>query len=575
MTIFFKLIKLVRPVLPTMLLALLLAWCSVASSISLMAAAAYLIASAALHPFIYELSLAIVGVRFFGISRAIFRYTERYVSHDATFQILTKLRVWCYQKIEPLAPAKLNEWQSGEIFSLLIHHIDTLKDFYLRVLAPPIIAFTILAALGGILCFYIPTLALLLSIAFLTIGIAVPMIIYYFNKRHSAILLKAQMQFKSNCIDLLIGITELIAFNYKTIAMRKIANNLEVVDQQQNKVFRINSCADASANFIANFTIWCMLILLIPMVHTEQISGVTLAVLTLALQSSFEAVLVLPAVWHYYAESMAAAKQIFHIIESDTPVRSVKAEKDVTLDTNFTLDVKELNFSYPNQNQVLHNLSFSLKKGDKIAIVGTSGAGKSTLINVLLRFWEYQSGSVKLGDIEYKANQPENIRQHFNVVAQHTHIFHTTLEENLRLANPHATPDDISRVIEQAELSEFVNSLPDGLQTNVGQNGKLLSGGQRQRLAIARALLRPAPILLLDEPTTGLDAITERNILHTIEHTLKAHTILLITHRLVGLENMQQIFVMENGKFVEQGTFQELMQKQAIFYQMYNHKIDF
>lgn len=575
MNTFFKLTKLILPVLPTMLLALFLAWCSIASSISLMAAAAYLIASAALHPFLYELSLAIVAVRFFGISRAIFRYAERYVSHDATFRILTKLRVWCYQKIEPLAPAKLSEWQSGELFSLLIHNIDTLKDFYLRVMAPPITAFTVLITLDIILCYYSPHLALLLSAAFLLIGLVIPSVIYRLNKNNSNTLLTEQMHFKTSCIDAITGITEVIAFRYTDHTQQIFKQCTQQINKSQNKVFRINSLTEAGANFIANFSIWCMLLLLIPLVNAGQITGVTLAVFTLALQSSFEAVLVLPVVWHYYGDSMCAAKQVFHIIESDTPIQDLPQVKTFLDSQALDIVVENLNFSYQNNRQILHDVSFHLKAGERIAIVGASGCGKSTLINVLLRFWEYQSGSVKLGNVDYKRSNAENLRQYFNVVAQHTHIFNATLEENLLLANPKASQEDLASAISQAELSELVASLPNGLQTKVGQNGKLLSGGQRQRLAIARALLKPAPILILDEPTVGLDPITERKVMNTIETTLNHRTMLLVTHHLIGLEKMDQILVMADGKIIEQGTFSELMQAQDTFYQMYHYKRDF
>ncbi|MBP2633897.1 MAG: transporter, CydDC cysteine exporter (CydDC-E) family, permease/ATP-binding protein CydC [Firmicutes bacterium] len=575
MNIFLKLTKLILPVMPTMLLALLLAWCSIASSISLMAAAAYLIASAALHPFLYELSLAIVAVRFFGISRAIFRYAERYVSHDATFRILTKLRVWCYQKIEPLAPAKLSEWQSGEIFSLLIHNIDTLKDFYLRVLAPPITALTILFSLDLILCYSTPCLALLLSIAFILIGFSIPFTIYLSNRTNSRALLKEQMQFKTNCIDTLTGMTEVIAFQYTDYVQQNIKQCNQKIACSKNKVFRINALTDAGANFIANFTLWCMLLLLIPLVQAGQITGVTLAVFTLALQSSFEAVLVLPVVWHYYSESMSAAKQVFHIIESDTPIVDVPQPKNSLNHQALDIIVKNLNFSYQNNRQILHDVSFHLKVGEHIAIVGASGSGKSTLINVLLRFWEYQSGSVNLGGLDYQRSDSETLRKYFNVVAQHTHIFNATLEENLLMANPKASKEELEQAIAQAELSDLIATLPDGLQTKVGQNGKLLSGGQRQRLSIARALLKPAPILILDEPTVGLDAITERKVMKTIEQTFAHCTQLLVTHNLIGLENMHQILVMADGKIVERGTFAELMKAKTIFYQMYTYKRDF
>lgn len=575
MKIFLKLLQLIFPVFPTMLLSVLLAFFSIASSISLMAAGAFLIAKAALHPQIHELSLAIVAVRFFGISRAIFRYGERYMSHDATFRILTRLRVWCYQKLEPLAPAKLNQWQSGELFSLLVHHIDTLKDFYLRVLAPPFTALLVLLVLAGALTFYAPFAAVVLILSFLLIGLIIPLLIHLLNNANIRLTIEDKSAFKSHCIDTIKGMAELVAFHY---APTKLATIQEVSDRlgaREDKAFRITALADAAAGFLANFALWLILLLLVPLVNHQQITGIGLAVCALAIQSSFEAVLVLPAVWHYYSKSMQAAKELFTIVESEPPLKEMPHAAHARKTAPYLLTFAQVSFAYQPKENVLTGLSFTLHAGERIAIVGASGAGKSTLVNLLLRFWDYSSGDITLNGLSYRALNAEDIRANYNVVTQSTHIFHCSIKENLRLVHPSATDDQIHAALQKAELSEFIRTLPEGINTDAGQNGKLLSGGQRQRLALARALLNPAPLMLLDEPTAGLDAITERKIMATIEQNLAGRALLLITHKLSGLEKMDKILVLANGKIAEQGTLAQLLKRQGLFCQMWRYKRDF
>lgn len=575
MKIFFKLLQLVSPVFPTMLFSVLLAFCSIASSISLMAAAAFLIASAALHPQIHELSLAIVAVRFFGISRAIFRYGERYMSHNATFRILTRLRVWCYRKLEPLAPAKLDQWQSGELFSLLVHHIDTLKDFYLRVLAPPVTALCILLVLAGALTYFVPLTAIILILSFLLIGLVIPLLIYHLNNTNIRLVTKDKAAFKNHCIDTIKGITELTAFHYAPAKLLAIQTCSARLAAREDKAFRITALTDAAAGFLANFTLWLILLLLVPLVNLQQITGIGLAVCVLVIQSSFEAVLLLPAVWYYYSDSMQSAKELFAIVESEPPLKEMPYAAPMHKKSPYLLTFNQVHFAYQPKEEVLTGLSFTLRAGERIAIVGASGAGKSTLVNLLLRFWDYSSGDITLNGLSYRTLNAEDIRANFNVVTQSTHIFHCSLKENLRLVHPSATDSQIHAALQKAQLGTFIESLPEGLDTDAGQNGKLLSGGQRQRLALARALLNPAPLMLLDEPTAGLDAITECKIMETIEQNLAGRALLLITHKLNGLEKMDKILVLANGEIAEQGTFVELLKRQGLFYQMWRYKRDF
>lgn len=569
MRIFLTLSRLIYPVLPTMILALLLSCLSAASAISLMASAAYLITAAALHPMIHELSLAIVGVRFFGISRAIFRYGERYVSHNATFRILTKLRVFCYKKMEALPPSKLDRWKSGERSSLLTHQIDVLKDFYLRVLAPPLTAFLTLFVLSVILYFYQPLTAFTLIAAFLTIGLILPYVVYRLNDKNAEAVADHRRRFKNQCVDLIGGAADLTACN--ALETKLAAIEAEQCSQRlrQTKLLRIQALTEAFAGLTANLTLLLILALLIPLVNVRQITGIQLAVLALAVQSSFETALVLPPVWRYWSDSRHAAQKIHHMIESESPqFGCIKKAAAAPLDP-LPLTVRGLHFSYEMDRPVLADLSFVLRSGERVAIVGASGAGKSTLLNLLLGLWTYDSGDICLNGHTYAELSADNIREKFSVVTQQTHIFHLSVKENLRMTHPNATDDELWDALAQAALRDFFAALPEGLDAKIGQNGNQLSGGQRQRLALARAFLRPAPILLLDEPTAGLDTITAAKIMQTIEHSLHGRAMLLITHQLIGLRDMDRILVLHEGRITEQGTFQALLARKGIFHHMW------
>lgn len=565
MKTFLKLIQIMLPVWPTMLLAACLGWLTIAANVGLMVTSALLIATAALHPSIAELSVAIVGVRFFGVARAAFRYLERYVSHDATFRILSQMRVWFYRQLEPLAPAQLQSWQSGELFSAIVGDVETLKDFYLRVIAPPVVAFLILIAMLLFLKSFSSDLMVLLISAFVAAGILLPMAVRYINRDSAHQLVAARTELKAYLVDTVNGMAELAAFDRKQQQLEAIYQLNGKVLGLQGRVATVNSVSDAAGNLIMNGTLWLALCLVIPLVYSGQIEGVYLAAIVLGIQSSFEAVLPLPIAMHYWHESLAAARRLFQIVE--TPA-ALKSTSSLILPPTAAVAVQHLSFEYDSWGTVLQDISFNLPVGKRIAIVGPSGAGKSTIVNLLLRFWEFEHGAILMGGQDYRNLDSEAIRQMFSVVSQQTHIFNATVRDNLLIAHPEASEQELARAIQDAALEEFIHSLPQGLDTAVGHNGQALSGGQRQRIAIARALLKNAPILLLDEPTVGLDAVTEQQIMQAVQKIMQGRTTLLISHSLTGLESMDEILVLDQGMIVERGTFAELINKQGLFAQL-------
>ncbi len=567
-----RLISIIGTAWPAMLLAAIFACLTIGSNIGLLAVSAYLISSAALHPSITELSMAIVGVRFFGISRAVFRYLERYVSHDATFRLLGAVRVWFYAKLERLAPARLMEWQSGELLSAIVSDVETLKEFYLRVLAPPLVAIIILTGTCLFLSRYNISVVYLLIGAFIIAGLVLPVVVEFLQKNTGHELVAVRSELRSKFIDSMTGITELAAFE-KTQQQAQVINQVNNrLLSLQSRVVKLSALTEALGLFVVNSTVWLALWIMIPLVETREINGIYLAVIVLTVQSSFEAVLSLPLAIHYLSESMAAAGRLFRIVDTKPTVCERGGIEDIS---DQKIVVEKLSFSYSCQGPlVLDEISFSLDVGQRIGIVGPSGAGKSTLLHLFLRFWDYQHGSIRLGGHELKEYNAGQLRAAFGVVSQQTHLFNASIRDNILLAKPTASEKQLNQAIDHAELRSFIERLPQGYDTMVGQNGYALSGGERQRIAIARALLKDAPILILDEPTVGLDALTEQSIMETIKKLMAGRTTIMITHRLMGLEVMDQILVFDSGRIVEQGSQTELLAKEQLFYQLWHLQHD-
>ncbi|HEY3425550.1 MAG TPA: thiol reductant ABC exporter subunit CydC [Negativicutes bacterium] len=546
---------------------------TIGSNIGLMATSALLISGAALHPSVSELAVAIVGVRFFGLSRALFRYLERYLSHDATFQLLSAIRVWFYTALEPLAPGELQKFRSGDLFSALSNDVETLKEFYLRAMAPPVIA---VLTLGGMVAFLAPfgvEFVTVLVVAFLMIGIGLPFVARYLHRDHGGKLVAARAELQALLVDSIAGMAELSAFcQTRRQAERLAALNRQLLGYQKLAAGR-SGLMEALGNFIMNSAVWCVLYLAIPLVHSGQLAGVYLAVLALAVQSSFEAVVVLPLAAQYLAESMAAARRLFAI--ADLPISQPETVQSNTLPYELKIEAANLSFRYTGQSEpAVADISFSLPEGGCLAIVGSSGAGKSTLFQLLLRFWDYSEGSLQLGGREFSSYSTATIRNLLGVVPQQSHLFNASIRENILLARPTASAAELSEAVQQAALDKFISALPQGYDTFVGQNGQALSGGQRQRVALARALLKKAPILLLDEPTIGLDSVTEREVMQTIAELMSGRTTILITHRLTGLETMDEILVMDSGRIIERGRQAELLAQKGWYYRMYHLQRD-
>lgn len=549
-----RLLKLARPFTNWIVLATLLGIATLVSGIGLLSTSAYLISEAALHPSIAALEVAIVGVRFFGLARGLARYGERLLTHLVTFRLLTRLRVWFYRTLEPLAPARLfsemhNQnagYRSGDLLNHLVSDIETLQNVYARVLAPPLIALFVGIGMWLLLGAFHPLLALVFCSLFLLSAIGIPLVTALLSQKAGQQLIQSRAALNAHMVESLQGITDILAFGQEARQAAQARDLSQAALMAQRRIARIGGLQEALGAFMLNVTAWTVLMLAIPLVRSGQINGVYLALLVLAALSSFEAVLALPAAFQHFGSSLAAGCRLFKLVDAQPAVRDPEAS--LPAPKQYDLHIRHLSFRYAtSESCVLNDLNLDLPAGQCVALLGPSGAGKSTLAHILLRFWDYADGQILLGGQELRDYDQEEIRKLIGVIEQETHLFNTTIRQNLLLARPGASEAELVRAAQQAQIHNFILSLPRGYETEIGEEGVCLSGGERQRLSIARAILKDAPILILDEPTAHLDAANAREVISALREVMRGRTTLLITHRQSDLEGADKIVNLLNG----------------------------
>ena len=564
-SILFRLLSFLNGSWSWVALSVLLSTLTIGSSVALIGTSSWLISTAALHPSVADLGVSVVGVRFFGIARGLFRYSERLVSHNVTFRLLARLRVWFYERLEPLAPARLMEYKSGDLLARVIGDVETLENFYVRVISPSLTAVFVGLIVAIFFAAFYPPIALVLIGFFLTLGLILPILAQLFSRAPGQRLITQRAEIQSQLVDGIQGIADLLAFGRGADRAKLIAETGQSYGRTQNQMARLNAIHSALGTFLTNLGLWLVLVLTIPQVTGGAIKGVMLGTFALMTLASFEAVNPLPLAAQMWNASREAARRLFEVVDAE-PAVTETGDKNGEISSSTDLQISNLSFSYPTQSiPALQEISFRVPAGKSVAIVGPSGAGKSTIANLLLRFWDYDAGEITLGGESLKALKQDEARKKIALVSQNSYFFNTSIRENLRLARRSITQEEMEAAAQLAQIHEFIASLSRGYETLIGEQGLRLSGGERQRLAIARALLKDAPILIFDEPTANLDPLTEKEVFATLFKAMRGRTSLLITHRLIGLENVDEVLVMDAGQIVERGTHQKLLAQEGLY----------
>ncbi|MFN3762305.1 MAG: thiol reductant ABC exporter subunit CydD, partial [Anaerolineae bacterium] len=550
---------------PRIALSVLLGALTVGASVSLLGTSAWLIAKAALRPPLGSLYVAIVGVRFFGIARAAFRYAERLVSHDVTFRVLARLRVWLYRRLEPRFPACLTTHHAGDLLARVVGDVEVLENFYVRLLAPVLVAGLTALGVGAFLWGYSVGLALVALACFGAVGGLLPLGMRRLGREPAREMVLERASLSALLVDGVLGLADLLVYGRAADFADRLARADAAYGRAQERLARLSALHTALGTLLTNLALWGILVVAVPLVAAGRMDGVMLGALGLLALASFEAVVPLPQAAQTWESVRTAARRLLELADSPLPV-SEPASPPAARPRDGALEIEGLTFTYPGAARpALEEVTLRIPAGKRVAIVGPSGAGKSTLAHLLLRFWDYGRGEIRLGGVSLKDLPGESVRSFFAVVPQRVEVLSGTLRENLMLARPGATPEELEAAVRAARLEEVVARLPQGYDTDLGERGGRLSAGERQRVAIARALLRQAPILLVDEPTAHLDPVTEREVVAALLRFFRGRTVLWITHRLVGMEEMDEIVVLDRGRVVERGTHGELLARNGLY----------
>ncbi|WP_037679385.1 thiol reductant ABC exporter subunit CydD [Streptomyces albus] len=554
------------------LLALVLGSLALGSAVGLMGVSGWLISRASEQPPILHLMVAVTATRAFGIGRAVFRYAERLVAHDAVFRMLADLRVAVYRRLERLAPAGLRATRRGDLLSRLVADVDSLQDYFLRRLLPVGVALLVSAGSVGFTAWLLPEAGAVLALGLLAAGAGVPLLSGAVSRRAERRLAPARGVLATRVVDLLSGTAELTVAG----ALRSRMEEARRADAELTALAgRSAAAAGAGAGLSALVcgltvagTAWAG----VQAVHEGRLAGVALAVVVLLPLAAFEAVSDLPLAVLHQQRARRAAGRVREVLDAPEAVRE-PAEPAVPPATPFPLVVRDLTARYAGQRlPALDGLDLDLVPGRRIAVVGPSGSGKTTLAQVLLRFLDPESGRYTLAGADATALDGDAVRRLVGLCAQDAHIFDSSLRENLRLARPSAGEPELRAALARARLLDWVDGLPEGLDTLVGEHGARMSGGQRRRLALARALLADFPVLVLDEPAEHLDLATADALTADLLAATEGRTTVLITHRLTGLEAVDEVVVLDRGRAVQRGTYEELAAAEGPFRRMWERE---
>ncbi|KMS68096.1 ABC transporter [Streptomyces viridochromogenes] len=539
-------------------LALLLGSLALGSAVGLMATSGWLISRASQQPPVLYLMVAVTATRTFGIGRAVFRYAERLVSHDAVLRMLADTRVAVYRRLERLAPAGLRRTRRGDLLARLVTDVDALQDYWLRWLLPAAAATVVSAGSVGFTAWLLPEAGAVLAVGLLVAGAGVPLVTGAVARRAECTLAPARGVLATRVTDLLTGTAELTvagALPSRTAAARRADRALTRI---ASRAATATALGDGLTALISGLTVAATALVGAQAVADGRLGGVAMAVVVLTPMAAFEAVLGLPLAVQYRQRVRKSAERVYEVLDAPEPVREPEQPRRAPA-SPFPVALRGLTVRHAGQDRdALAGLDLNLEEGRRIAVVGPSGSGKTTLAQALLRFLDAEAGSYTLGGVDAHALDGDDVRRLVGLCAQDAHLFDSSVRENLLLARKDATEAELRDALKRARLLDWADSLPDGLDTLVGEHGARLSGGQRQRLALARALLADFPVLVLDEPAEHLDLPTADALTADLLAATEDRTTLLITHRLAGLEAVDEVVVLDEGRVAQRGTFAEL-----------------
>jgi len=498
----------------------------------------------------FNFMLPAAQIRALAISRTLGRYGERVVTHEATFRVLAGIRSWFFQQLIPLVPGRLSALRSGDLLSRMTADIDALDALYLRLLAPAVVAAIGVIGVTVFLAFYAPVISLATGLMLMIAAVWVPWIFNRLGHAGAEEIVVLAANFRIRQLDMIQGLADLIANRAYGRFSDKLGQFSDLMINIQRQNNRLSAISSAFTLLLSQLTLLIALTLAAISFKDGLLSGADSALVVFCVIAAFELVTPLPQAMQMLAKTQKAARRIRQVTEM--PPTIIQPPQALALPGRYDLQLNEVSFRYSDQQgRVLNNISLTIPQGAKVAIVGPSGSGKTTLMQLIMRYYDPEQGGVLLAGQNIRQFDADELMSCFGVLSQRSQLFAATIKENLLLAKPDATTTELNAAVKAAGLEKFIGYLPEGLETWVGESGVKVSGGEARRIALARLYLKNAPVLILDEPTEGLDSDTERDVFTALADFARDKTVVMVTHREAGLGWVDVVYGMEHGVLCE------------------------
>ncbi|MEZ8366712.1 cysteine/glutathione ABC transporter ATP-binding protein/permease CydC [Vibrio cyclitrophicus] len=550
-------------------LGMLLAFATLSASIGLLTLSGWFISASAVagltiarETFNYMLPGG--GVRGLAMSRTAGRWGERVVSHNATFKLLTDLRIFFFKKLAPLIPGRISNLRDADLLNRLVADVDAMDHVYLRLVSPVTVGVFGIFFLTIFLMWFDSSLGLILGSILLIMLLVWPILFYKLGKRNGGELTQNKADLRVTTLDWIEGYSELTLFGAEERYRNAILETQQKLMANQFVNANLTGMASAALMLFNGLTLVLMLWL-----AADGVGGNApdpfIALMAFATMASFELLMPIAGAFQHLGQTLSSARRLNEVILSEPEVQFAEEKLDINKPLDITFS--NVTFNYPDsERSVLNAVDLTIPATHKVAIVGQTGSGKSTLIQLLTRYWDPKKGDISIAGVELTQWNESQLRESISVVSQRVDILNGTLRDNLLIARPEATDDHLANILKDVGLEKLLEN--NALDSWLGDGGRQLSGGEKRRIGIARAILHDAPILLLDEPTEGLDKQTEQSIMTLFEKHFEGKTVIFITHRLIGLESMDSIVLIEQGEIVENGSHEKLLNEAGRYFQL-------
>ncbi|KAB0480149.1 cysteine/glutathione ABC transporter ATP-binding protein/permease CydC [Vibrio chagasii] len=550
-------------------LGMLLAFATLSASIGLLTLSGWFISASAVagltiarETFNYMLPGG--GVRGLAMSRTAGRWGERVVSHNATFKLLTDLRIFFFKKLAPLIPGRISNLRDADLLNRLVADVDAMDHVYLRLVSPVTVGVFGIFFLTLFLMWFDTSLGLILGSILLIMLLIWPVLFYKLGKCNGGELTQNKAELRVTTLDWIEGYSELTLFGAEERYRNAILETQQKLMANQFVNANLTGMASAALMLFNGLTLVLMLWL-----AADGVGGNApdpfIALMAFATMASFELLMPIAGAFQHLGQTLSSARRLNEVILSEPEVQFAEEKLDINKPLDITFS--NVTFNYPDsERSVLNAVDLTIPATNKVAIVGQTGSGKSTLIQLLTRYWDPKKGYISIAGIELTQWNESQLRESISVVSQRVDILNGSLRDNLLIAKPDANDEHLANILKDVGLEKLLEN--DGLNSWLGDGGRQLSGGEKRRVGIARAILHDAPILLLDEPTEGLDKQTEQSIMALFEKHFEGKTVIFITHRLIGLEAMDSIVLIEQGEIVEHGSHETLLNEQGRYFQL-------